>query len=75
MAITLRVDPYCENCADFEPETRVGTLYCSDPGTDYILNQYGTNQLRSTEVVCKYRQRCWQMYKRLKESINKGETA
>ena len=49
--IKLSIEPYCENCADFEPEASKAVGLCSHAG----------KRERSMIVRCKHHNRCADM--------------
>ena len=61
MAIKLNVEPYCENCLEFEP-TADRHCYYGACGPEII----------QTNVTCKYRDRCKNIYERMKWENNNG---
>lgn len=60
--INLRIQPYCEECGDFEAEVEK----CE------IENFFG-DIICDTEITCKNKDRCEKMIKHLKERYHDGE--
>lgn len=63
MAIRVSVEPYCENCPEFEPEVTTSTLrarndkyFCAD-----------------TTIFCEHREKCNRMYESIKEEIKNAD--
>ena len=57
--IKLKVENYCQNCNDFEPDV-------------YKSKKYGGDT--TTIVSCEYEKRCYNIYKHLKNlMIEKGK--
>lgn len=56
MSINLKVEEYCQNCPDFEPDVDRRTLYMEgfDPATYTNVNK----TICETTVECKYKRRC-----------------
>ena len=66
MAIELKVENYCDNCGEFEPEIhKEETVYLN-----YGFNNVRRHQCKTT-VRCKHEQRCMGMIEYLKDKARK----
>ncbi len=65
--INLEVQPYCENCTDFDARIE---KYKVDLAADgWEGNEHGSE----TVISCKYRKRCEGIYRYLRKQLNKEE--
>lgn len=59
--ITLKIEPYCQNCEEFKPETDILSMYNADYGMVELV----------TEIVCEKRKICQAQYDYLKKQFEK----
>lgn len=57
MSITLKIDFYCDDCDEFEPDIKKSEQYVRD---NMFLGTFKT--LRNTVIRCKHRNRCKAIY-------------
>ena len=67
--IKLTVDPYCENCPEFEPDVDkdIHTYRSSD------FRLIGTVAECDTTITCKHKLRCESMIRQLKKEQEKND--
>ena len=72
--ITLKVEEYCHNCPDFEPNKKLECLHAEYFNNDIMEHEFVRKY--ETTISCKYRKRCLaQMeYLRKQQDIRKKET-
>ncbi len=71
MAITLKVEDYCQNCPDFEADVDKETLYCRD---DFDIFE-PLKHMTETTVTCKHRDRCACVKEYIERNMKKNDTA
>lgn len=62
--IQLQIEPYCENCSDFEAVTDMHAA----------VNLKGEVRMTRCYVTCKHRERCRKIYGYLENQVEKKET-
>jgi len=62
MAITLKVDDYCQNCPEFEPDVHRQVIYSMD------------EKLLDTAIRCEHRVKCDRLIEYLEKQIKEKET-
>lgn len=74
--IKLKIDDYCENCDEFEPEVEKDKMHLSDRPVDFNQSywEFGSQFKYFTTITCKHRERCKSIADYIKKNIEKEKS-